>query len=259
MNVYKEVILVKYYKLLNGNEFVGVGTSNDLRRFQTKHRILLACDESQAQYLQCGDELYRASWMIAETTNSLHSTNSQIIEIDAEEYQILSEALNNGEDVVITPEETYEDIDEPVIDVTDEITLEFVKDAKIREMNKMCNNVITNGFDATLSDNQTYHFSLTTQDQLNLITLSSMVANGEQSIPYHADGELCKFYSAEDINIIVTTATSHKTYHISYFNALREYIESLDSIDVISSITYGITIPDAYQSDVLKVLLAQQN
>lgn len=72
---------------------------------------------------------------------------------------------------------------------------------------------------------------------------------------YHADGELCKFYSAEDINIIITTATQFKTYQISYFNALKAYIESLDDMNEISAITYGIDIPAEYQSDVLKVLL----
>lgn len=251
-------MLVKYYKLLNENEFVAIGTSHDLRRFQTKHRILLACNESQAQYMQVGDKLYRASWMLTETTNTLESITVQILEIDADEYRILFEAVENDEDVIVQPDENDESTDEPIVDTSEEITLEFVKESKIREMNTFCNNVITDGFDATLSDGQVYHFSLTTQDQLNLITLSSMVANGEQEIPYHADGELCKFYSAEDINVIITTATAHKTYHISYFNALRAYIESLESMTEINAITYGVPIPDAYQSDVLKVLLSQQ-
>lgn len=39
-------------------------------------------------------------------------------------------------------------------------------------------------------------------------------------------------------------------------NALKAYIESLDDMNEISAITYGIEIPAEYQSDVLKVLLA---
>lgn len=52
-------------------------------------------------------------------------------------------------------------------------------------------------------------------------------------------------------------ATSFKTYHVSYFNALRAYIESIDTIENIRAITYGTPIPEEYQSEVLKVLNAQ--
>lgn len=115
--------------------------------------------------------------------------------------------------------------------------------------------VISAGFDIKLSDNEIHHFALTTQDQLNLITLSSLVASGETNIPYHADGELCKFYSPEDIMTITEGATNFKTYQVSYFNSLKAYIESMSDIESISAITYGVQIPDEYMSDVLKSLL----
>lgn len=137
------------------------------------------------------------------------------------------------------------------------IRVEYVKAMKLAEMSNTCNTVITKGFDAVLSDGETHHFSLTTQDQLNLITLSTMLASGETAIPYHADNELCKFYSADDISTIITSATTFKTYHVSYFNALKAYIESINTIEEISAITYGIEIPADYQSDVLKYLLSQ--
>ena len=82
-----------------------------------------------------------------------------------------------------------------------------------------------------------------------------MVASGETNIPYHADGELCKFYSPEDIMKITEGATNFKTYQVSYFNSLKAYIESMSDIESISAITYGVQIPDEYMSDVLKSLL----
>ena len=85
-----------------------------------------------------------------------------------------------------------------------------------------------------------------------------MVSSGETAIPYHADGELCKFYSAEDITTIVSTATAFKTFQVSYYNALRAYVESMTNITSIGTVTYGIAIPEEYQSDVLKALIAQQ-
>lgn len=135
-----------------------------------------------------------------------------------------------------------------------ELTPENIKLKKIEEMSIMCNKTIEEGFDVTLSDNTVHHFSLTIHDQLNLISLSTLVASSETEIPYHADGELCKFYSIEDIATIVSTATSFKSYHVSYFNSLRSYIESLESIYDVKNITYGIDIPEEYKSEVLKIL-----
>ena len=44
-------------------------------------------------------------------------------------------------------------------------------------------------------------------------------------------------------------------YHTTYFNSLKHYIESLDTIDAVANIQYGVEIPETYQSDVLKYLL----
>ena len=136
--------------------------------------------------------------------------------------------------------------------------LDDIKEAKIEEMSAKCNEVITNGFNVVLSDGENYHFSLTVQDQLNLITLSSIAASSdEDNIPYHADGGLCKYYSAKDIVTIVNSATAYKTYHVTYFNSLKSYISSLNDINSVLAITYGIEIPNEYQSDILKELNLQ--
>ena len=73
-------------------------------------------------------------------------------------------------------------------------------------------------------------------------------------IPYHADGEECTFYSAEEINTIINESNTFKNYHISYYNSLKTYINTLDTIEAIAAITYGTPIPDEYKSDVLMVL-----
>ena len=139
------------------------------------------------------------------------------------------------------------------------MTVAFIKDAKIKEMKSTCRSTIENGIDVVLSDGETYHFSLTTQDQLNLTTLSAMVSAGETSIPYHADNEPCKYYSVEDILIIVTEAKNHIAYHTTYYNSLKLYISSLRSINTISAIVYGCEIPEKYQSEVLVTLLNSEN
>lgn len=246
---------MNYYKLIKDSRFIGVVTQQDFRVFQRKHNILLACAADKAQYIQCANVFFRADWMSPVITDKIPYETVEMLEIDKKEYDILLKAMDSGEEIIIEPEQP-EPIEQP-IDENENITVEYVKSRKIAEMSAACNSVITNGFDVELSDNNSYHFSLTTQDQLNLITLSAMVSSGETAIPYHADGELCKFYSAEDINTIVSTATAFKTYQVSYYNALRAYIESMTDIGSIGAITYGIAIPYEYQSDVLKVLIKQ--
>lgn len=136
-----------------------------------------------------------------------------------------------------------------------ESDIDSIRTAKIAEMSVTCNKLICQGFDVILSDGEKHHFSLTTQDQLNMITLSTMVASGEQVIPYHADGESCQWFSASDITTIINAATEFKTYHITYFNSLKLFIESMIDIQAIKEITYGSYIDEEYQSEVLKTLM----
>lgn len=247
---------MKYYKLLNDGEFIGVGTSYDLRKFQLKHSILLTSDDESAQYIQINDKLYRDDWFSPTITELLDYTTVKIIVIEKDEYDTLFEAIETGKEIEITDEESDIQEELPQIDPDEEVTIEYVKAVKSAEMSATCNKIITNGFDAILSDGENHHFSLTIQDQLNLITLSSMVAAGETVIPYHADGELCKGYSVEDITTIINTATSFKTYHVTYFNSLKVYIDSMNDINEVNNVVYGIDIPEEYQSDVLKQLLS---
>lgn len=246
---------MKYYKIIKDLTIVGVGNDLCMRRFQQKHKILLACSVEQAQYIQCGSILYHAQWMLPETADVGAVQDIEIVEIEKSEYDILYSAFESGEEIPPIEEEKPED--EPKDDEETDITVDFVKERKVAEMSAACLDIITKGFDVVLSDNISHHFSLTTQDQLNLITLTTLMASGETNIPYHADGELCKFYSPEDITIISTEATNFKTYHVSYFNSLKAYIESMDNIEDISAITYGTEIPLEYMSDVLRVLVAQ--
>ena len=172
---------------------------------------------------------------------------AQVIKIDKNEYNILSESIDKNEEIIIE-----QPIEESVKEETiPDITIDFIKSSKIAEMSSICGRTIEAGVDVNLSNGEIKHFSYTTQDQLNLITLSAMIESGETALPYHADGELCRFYSVEDINSIIDIATKHKTYHITYFNSLKAYINSLNSIEDISNIFYGVTIPINYQSEIL--------
>lgn len=181
----------------------------------------------------------------------------QYTEIDKDEFEILRKALDEKTDDEI-PDDISPDIS-PVTPDDDEYAVNLVKTSKIAEMSHTCEAVLTNGIDIVLSDNNTYHFSLTTQDQLNLITLSTMIAGGQEMVPYHADSELCRYYSATDMLNVIQKATEFKSFQVTYFNSLRAYIESMNSVRAIGAVQYGIDIPEEYQSDVLKEMLKQMN
>lgn len=246
---------MRYYKLINNNEFVGIGTSLDMRRFQKKHGIFLVCDESEAQYMQCNGAIYRATWMLPADSNAKEVPVIQITEISQEEYEALYNAIRSNKQIEIEQEEPEQEATNEN-DGTD-ITIDYVKEAKVKEMKTECNKMITNGFDVELSDNQSHHFSLTVQDQLNLITSSQMVADGAKTIPYHADGELCKYYTSEDMEKIIAKANAFKTYHVAYFNSLKTYIGSLRSMTKVAAITYESSIPSKYQSKVYIALKSE--
>jgi len=82
----------------------------------------------------------------------------------------------------------------------------------------------------------------------------NVLAQTQSMIPYHADGEECEFYAAEEINEIVEAANAFKIYHTTYHNALKGYINSLETIEDIAAVEYGIEIPEEYKTDVLKAL-----
>jgi len=181
-----------------------------------------------------------------------------IIGITKEEYDAFISAIKTNQEIEnnktqeeVEEEEIEREINSPVDNIT-ETSLDFIRQSKISEMSLQCRKTIEAGVDVELRM-ETKHFSMDTQDQLNLMSLGVM-AQTQELIPYHADGETCIFYTADEINQIVAAATAHKVYHTTYYNALKNYINSLSTIEEIAAITYGTPIPDEYQSEVLKVI-----
>lgn len=249
-----------HYKVIKDGEFIGVGTNYELRRYQKKHGILIVSDENSAQYIQIGDVLYRDNWFKILTSDTISYETAEVGVIDEDEYQQLFKAIEKGEEISVLTEDDndYEQEEIITVDETD-VTVEYLKTQKIKEMSYICNQMIVNGFDIELSDKKLHHFSLTVQDQLNLITLSAMVSSGEAVIPYHADNELCEYFSASDIGLVIKTSTELKAYHTTYYNSLKLYIQSLDNRETIADVYYGMCIPEEYESDVLRAFISSQS
>lgn len=245
---------MKYYKMLKDNAFVGAVSSKNFIRYNPVVDCLILSNEQDGEFISYQGSLYRTSWMRPVQVSTLSYIEVLLIEITEEEYNTYVEAIAKNEEIIEEEEEEEEVIPEEEIPGTSEymISLNFIRSSKLQEMSHICRTTIENGFDLELRG-EMHHFSLDTQDQLNLISLSAM-AQTQSMIPYHADGESCIFYTAEEINEIVETATAFKIYHTTYYNALKGYINSLETIEEVSAIEYGTPIPEEYKSDVLRVL-----
>lgn len=138
-------------------------------------------------------------------------------------------------------------------------TLKEIQEEKVNEMNEIQQLTIINGFSIVLSNGISEHFTLKDQDQTSIMGLQTLVAQGVENIPWHSadQSEHCKYYSNTDMAIIAEKALQFITYHVTYFRDLRIYIRSLQTKEEVQSVTYGMTIPVEYQSEVLKDFLVQ--
>lgn len=166
--------------------------------------------------------------------------------------------LSNDGSVYVEPEPMPEPEPEPE---PYEPTLEDLQEAKVAEMNMAQQGIIATGVDVVLTDGTTEHFTLEDHDQTSLVGLQSQVVAGEENIPWHTSDEKqhCKFYSNADMRKITTTAMNYVTWHVTYFRDLRIYIRSLESKEDVEKVTYGMDIPEAYQSEPLKAMMAQKS
>lgn len=121
----------------------------------------------------------------------------------------------------------------------DELVLE--QDRKILELQYVCQTTITSGIN--VGEN---HYSLNTFDQINISTLG-LQAQGGTSVPYHADGELCRLYTPQEFLPIVQSATAHIMYHTTYFNCLKMQVRNMETKEEVENVVYGMELNEEYQ------------
>ena len=149
----------------------------------------------------------------------------------------------------VLPQEPYEP--------TAEELLKMAKSAKRAEVSSACEQIIYDGVSVALADGSTEHFALTEHDQLNLFGKQAQLAAGVQELEYHADGQPCRYYSAADMQAIITAAMWHVSYHTTYCNALNMWIAACEDAEGVQEIFYGADVPEEYQSEVLKAYLKE--
>lgn len=136
-----------------------------------------------------------------------------------------------------------------------ELALIRAKEITIDVLSNTCKSKIIDGFSIKLLDGNLYNFKLTTEDQLNLLSIENQLNTGENAFIYHATGLPCKVFSREDMIKIITAYRKHILYHTTYFNAAKQYVNSLSDIEAVKVFSYGTDIAGTVKDLVLRKIL----
>ncbi len=161
-----------------------------------------------------------------------------INEISENEFNRLKNLLNSNQEVS-----------------ADANALKDAIETAIKKLSEVCHSKITEGFSVRLSDGKIHSFRLTTEDQLNLLTLESLLSSGAQSFVYHATNEPCKVFSRSEINKVINTFKQHILYHTTYFNVAKQYLNSLVNIEEVTSFSYGNSVDVVVTDDTIRQIL----
>ena len=138
----------------------------------------------------------------------------------------------------------------------DDRALDEIRTDKLAELSASCNAAITAGMDVETTQG-TEHFSLQETDQINLTTALSAVQSGAAGYPYHADGQLCRLFTAAEIQAIAAASVKHKLYHTTLCNHLLTWARRAKTREELSGITYSADgLPEDLAANMAAVLAA---
>ena len=169
-------------------------------------------------------------------------------------YNTVYREIDENTVILSNDESIYaENSDNDYVDTSDDLTtiegyvptLEESKEIKINALSKICNQSIVNGVDVNI-DGEIEHFSYKDEDQVNIKEIFDLAMQTQVPLYYHADGKSCKKYTVEQIVNIYATNATNKMHHITYFNQLKLYVESLESKDEVNVVEYGDELTGDY-------------
>lgn len=145
----------------------------------------------------------------------------------------------NGAKVVDTIEVNQEALDAYKATLPD--PADSAKAEKISEIKQDCEDYIYAGTDVTYADGTVEHFTYSLVDQSNISEMFTAIMAGATEYPYHADGEICKIYSKEQIVTIYGTLSLFKTEATTYHNSLKAQVNAMTDADAINAVKFKET------------------
>ena len=122
--------------------------------------------------------------------------------------------------------------------------VEQVRAAKRQEIGAACSAAIYAGVEV-----ESRRYSLTEHDQ------TEIMAQYATAVPYHADGELCRMYPAEEFAALAQAATAHVFYHRTYCNHVNAWIARAE-LEELAGIIYGAELPEDLAQRMVAILAA---
>ena len=145
-----------------------------------------------------------------------------------------------------------------IVEEPDDRPLDEIRADKLEELSSSCNATITAGMDVDTTQG-TEHFALEETDQINLTTALSAVQSGAAGYPYHADGQLCRLFTAAEIQAIAAASVRHKLYHTPLCNHLLTWARRSETKEELSGITYSADgMPEDLAANMAAVLAAAE-
>lgn len=223
------------YKIIQNSKVIDVVKHPTFVKFLPTGHIAIT-DKTSAQGIVGSDNCTIYSF------NFIKNQNFEIVKIDEitsyVEFERLKSLLDSKQEIS-----------------ADESALEKAKNSKIKSLSAFCKNRITSGFSITLSDGESHNFKLTLEDQLNLMTIENQLANGDEIAIYHSTDAPCQVYTREDMLKIIRASKSYTLYHTTYFNAAKQYVKALTSIEQVNLFNYGMDVSDSVENPLLKQIL----
>lgn len=255
-----------FYKITHNQEIVDVNTNLNINyvKYDKYHQSLKICTSDDSNILGIVSSDNSVIYHLIDYPKIPDVILGEFIdvrikEISEEDYIVFKKALDEQKEIIdpepyIPPEPTPEEKEK---EEERKSSLQFVKDRKIEYMSYLCHQTIEEGILITLSDDLEHQFMLKDEDQRFLLGTLTKLSAGALQVSYHDHNGNCTYYSAEDMMKIIQGAFFHIEFHQTYFNSLRYYINSMDNLVDVSAVYYGIEIPEEYQSQPLKDLLAK--
>lgn len=118
----------------------------------------------------------------------------------------------------------------------------IIKKIKIDEIAQDCERYINSGTEVKYDDGVSEHFTYAIVDQSNISEMFNAVMSGATEFPYHADGEVCRVYTKEQIIKIYSELFMFKTEATTYHNSLKAQVKSMINEDEIKAVKYHETV-----------------
>jgi hypothetical protein len=125
-------------------------------------------------------------------------------------------------------------------------------EAKLAELGAAAQAAIYAGVDVETSAGLE-HFALTINDQTNIGNLA-LQAQAGADVLYHADGELCRIFTPEEMLAVAQAAIAHKTYHTTLCNHLNVWTRRENDEAKLAAIKYDSTLPKDLEKSMAALL-----